>query len=89
MRGYRIFLPLAIFFLTLYANPIKSQELSDPVAKVLAEGEAFRKQRDYDRALSAFRKADKLSHHTCADCYLGMFMVNRELGNFSAALDDA
>ena len=88
MRGYRIFLPLAIFFLTLYANPIKSQELSDPVAKVLAEGEAFRKQRDYDRALSAFRKADKLSHHTCADCYLGMFMVNRELGNFSAALDD-
>jgi tetratricopeptide (TPR) repeat protein len=89
MRGCRLLLLLAIFFLILYAKPIKSQELSEPVAKALAEGEAFRKQRDYDRALSAYRKADKLSHHTCADCYLGMFTVNRELGNLSAALDDA
>jgi tetratricopeptide (TPR) repeat protein len=89
MREYRICLLLAIFFLTLYAKPIKSQELSEPVAKALAEGEAFRKQRDYDRALSAYRKADKLSHHTCADCFIGMFRVDRELGNLQAALDDA
>jgi len=88
MRAYRLLLPLAIFFLTLYANPIKSQELSEPAAKALAEGEAFRKQRDYERALSAYRKADKLSHHTCADCFIGMFRVDRELGNLQAALDD-
>ncbi|HXX21982.1 MAG TPA: redoxin family protein [Terriglobia bacterium] len=87
MRRYRIFL-LAIFFLTLYAKPIRGQQLSDPVAKALAEGEVFRKQRDYDRALSAYRKADKLSHHTCADCFIGMFRVDRELGNLQAALDD-
>jgi len=70
MREYRMCLLLAIFFLTHYAKPIKSQEPGDPVAKALAEGEALRKQRDYDRALSAYRKADKLSHHTCADCFI-------------------
>ena len=87
MRRYRLFV-LAIFLFTLCASPAKGQERGDPVANALAEGNDFLKQRDYDRALAAYRKGDKLSHHTCADCFLGIFRVDRELGDLQAALDD-
>jgi thiol-disulfide isomerase/thioredoxin len=88
MRRYLIFF-LVIFSFALCAKPAKSQEGGDRVAKTLAEGDAFRKHREYDKALSAYHKADKLSHHTCPDCYLCMFRVDRELGNLQGALDDA
>jgi len=59
------------------------------VAKALAQGDAFLKQRDFDNALGAYHKADKLSHHTCAECYLRMFKADRQLGNLDSALNDA
>ena len=88
MRRYLLLL-LAIFLFNVGMKPAKSQGPGEAVAKALADGDAFRKQRDYDRAMSAYRKADKLSHHTCAECYLGMFRVHRELGDLTAALEDA
>ena len=84
-----LFCLLLVFIISTCPKPAKCQEPADAVAKALAEGDAFRKQRDYDRAMSAYRKADKLSHHTCADAFLGMCRLNRELGNLPAALEDA
>ncbi len=80
---------LLVFTIPTCPKPAKCQEPADAVAKALAEGDAFRTQRDDDRAMSAYRKADKLSHHTCADAFLGMCRLNRELGNLPAALEDA
>jgi tetratricopeptide (TPR) repeat protein len=84
-----LFCLLLVFIIPTCSKPARGQEQGDAVAKALADGDAFRKQRDYDRAMSAYRKADKLSHHTCADAFLGMCRLNRELGNLPAALEDA
>jgi thiol-disulfide isomerase/thioredoxin len=69
--------------------PATSQGQGDAISKAVAEGDGFLKQKDFDNALSAYRKGDKLSHHTCADCFLGMLRVERAVGNLPAALDDA
>ncbi len=87
LRRYFPFL-LGIFLFTLCAKPVRSQEGGDSVADAVAEGNEFLKQKDFDKALGAFRKADKLSHHTCVDCFLGMFSADRERGDLQAALDD-
>lgn len=85
----RISLLLAVFMLTPNASPATGQESSDQVAQALARGDAFYKQREYDKARDAYRKADKLSHHSCAQCFLGMFRVDRQFGDLFSALDDA
>jgi len=87
MRRYLIFL-LAILLFIICAKPTKSQEHSDAVAKAVAQGDDYLKQKDFDNALAAYRKADKLSHHTCAECFLRMFKVDRQLGNLDAALNE-
>jgi tetratricopeptide (TPR) repeat protein len=46
-------------------------------------------QRKYELALDACHKADKLSHHSSAPCYLKIASVERKLGDFSSALEDA
>lgn len=76
---------LALFaFLTLVA-----QESSDPVAQALSQGDLYSSKRKYELALDAYHKADKLSHHSSAPCYLKIASVERKLGDFSSALDDA
>src|SRR5579862_1585548 len=44
--------------------------------------------RKYELAMEAYRRADKLSHHSCAQCYLKISEVERTAGEFDAALDD-
>jgi thiol-disulfide isomerase/thioredoxin len=62
----------------------------DPgVAQAIAQGDELFAKQDYDKALDAYRKADKLAHHTSAVCYLRMFSVERKAGDLPAALEDA
>jgi tetratricopeptide (TPR) repeat protein/peroxiredoxin len=84
-----LFCLLLVFIIPTCTKQARGQEPAGAVARALADGDAFRKQRDYDNAMSAYRKADKLSHHTCADAFLDMCRLNRELGNLPAALEDA
>ena len=76
---FAISLPLAIY----------AQESSDPVAQALAQGDLYQSKRKYELALDAYHKADKLSHHSSAPCYLKIASIERKLGDFSGALDDA
>jgi hypothetical protein len=46
----------------------QAQEPSAPVSQALAQGDLFQSRRKFDLALDAYRKADKLSHHTSAVC---------------------
>jgi thiol-disulfide isomerase/thioredoxin len=55
----------------------------------MAQGRTFLQQRDYARAISAFEKADKISHHTCASCLLELFEAQRKSGYVVDALDTA
>jgi thiol-disulfide isomerase/thioredoxin len=55
----------------------------------MAQGRAFVQHRDYLRAIPAFEKADKTSHHTCASCLLELFEAQRKAGYVLDALDTA
>ena len=71
------------------AAPLVPQDSSNPVAQALAQGDLYSSKRKYELALDAYHKADKLSHHTSAQTYLKLASVERKLGDFSSALDDA
>ncbi len=77
-------------FLALFASlTLAAQESSDPVAQALSQGDLYSSKRKYELALDAYHKADKLSHHSSAPCYLKIASAERKLGDFSSALDDA
>jgi len=79
-----------ILFLALFASlTLVAQESSDPVAQALSQGDLYSSKRKYELALDAYHRADKLSHHSSAPCYLKIASVERKLGDFSSALDDA
>jgi thiol-disulfide isomerase/thioredoxin len=68
---------------------VASQESADPVTQALSQGDLYASKRKYDLALDAYRKADKLAHHSSAACYLKIASVERKVGDMSSALDEA
>jgi len=66
-----------------------AQELSEEAKKEVAQGDALFQHRRYDKALEAYRKADKLSHNASAVCLLRMVRAERKLGDLHAAMDHA
>jgi peroxiredoxin len=62
---------------------------SAAVTQALMQGDDFLAKKQFRKALEAYRTADKLSHHECAVCLLRMVKIERQVGEFSAALDDA
>src|SRR3989454_3417867 len=80
---------LCFVLLSFSSLPLAAQESSDPAAQALSQGDLFQSKRKYELALDAYHKADKLSHHSSAPCYLKIASVERKLGDFSSALDDA
>jgi len=50
---------------------------SDPVAQALSQGDLYSSKRKYELALDAYHRADKLSHHSSAPCYLKIASVER------------
>src|SRR5216684_1404291 len=83
----RVILSLLLVLLTSLS--VAAQESSDPVSQALAQGDLYQSKRKYELALDAYHKADKLSHHSSAASYLKLSLVERKLGDFSSALDDA
>jgi len=84
----RITFLLSLLLIVPLAQPGRGQESTD-VAQALAQGDAFLSHHNFEKAREAYLKADKLSHHTSAECLLRMFRADRQAGDLSAALDDA
>lgn len=80
---------LSVLLVLTVSLPSGAQESSDPVAQALSQGDLYSSKRKYELALDAYHKADKLSHHSSAQAYLKLAGVERKLGDFSSALDDA
>jgi thiol-disulfide isomerase/thioredoxin len=80
---------LSLLFSFLFSVCLAAQESSDPVAQALSQGDLYTSKRKYELALDAYHKADKLAHHNSAQTYLKLAGVERKLGDFSTALDDA
>jgi thiol-disulfide isomerase/thioredoxin len=66
-----------------------AQDSADPVKSAIAQGDLYQSKHKYELAQDAYRKADKLSHHASADAYLKLSAVDKKLGDFSSALDEA
>jgi thiol-disulfide isomerase/thioredoxin len=80
---------LLLLLAFLAAAPLLAQDSSDPFVQALSQGDLYQSKRKYQLALDAYHKADKLSHHNSAQTYLKLAAVERKLGDFSSALDDA
>src|SRR5713226_4677910 len=83
----RVILSLLLVLLTSLS--VAAQGSSDLVAQALAQDDLYQSKRKYALDLDADHKADKLSHHSSAASYLKLSLVERKLGDFSSALDDA
>ena len=80
---------LSVFLAVLFGWQPAAQEISDPVAQAISQGDLYLSKRKYELALDAYQKADKLSHHTCAVAFLKIATIEKKAGAFSEALDDA
>src|SRR5258707_10793865 len=84
----RLLFPRLLFFGFSISN-IAGQTVSDPVKESIAQGDLYQSKRKYELAQQAYQKADKISHHTSAEAFLKLAAVERKLGDFSSALDEA
>ena len=62
---------------------------SDPVAKALADGELYESKHNWELALDAYLKADKLSHHTSAEAMIRIAVIEKRAGSLSDAANEA
>lgn len=61
----------------------------DPFTQAMSQGDLYQSRKKFDLALDAYHKADKLCKHSSAECYMKLASVERKLGDFSTALEDA
>ena len=80
---------LPVFLVFLFSSQAVAQETSDPIAQALAQGDLYLSKRKYELAFDAYQKADKLSHHTSPVALLRIATIEKKVGAFSQALDDA
>ena len=88
---FRIRFAVALFAGAVALSPLFAQSAgeSQAVLDLIDRADALSTQRHYQQALDAYREADRMSNHNCADCLLGMVNMECQLGDFSTALDDA
>ena len=79
---------LSVVFASVITVSVAAQQ-PDLVAQALAQGDTYQAKKDFEKALEAYQKADKLSHHGSAIAYLKIGSIERKAGGFLSALDDA
>jgi thiol-disulfide isomerase/thioredoxin len=79
----------AILMAAISAPQARSQGETQAVLDAIDRADALDTQGKFKEALDAYRDADRISNHTCPDCYLGMVNMECQLGDIAGALDDA
>ncbi len=59
------------------------------VEKLLRQANALMAQNKSGLAMKDYQEADKISHHTCAACFLAMASIEQNLSDFSRAKKDS
>jgi len=80
---------LSLLLLVIASVSLPAQDANDPFSQALAQGDLYQSKKKFDLAFDAYHKADKLCHHSSAPCYLKIASLERKLGDFSSALEDA
>jgi thiol-disulfide isomerase/thioredoxin len=73
----------------IFVPSARSQGETQAVLDAIDRADALDAQDKFKEALDAYREADRISNHTCPDCYLGMVNMECRFGDFAGALDDA
>jgi peroxiredoxin len=84
--------PILLLFTLMFVPPlVRTDDLasSPAVTPANAQGDTLFAQKKFSKAREAYHSADKLAHHTCAPCLLRIVKIERQMGDFSSALDDA
>src|SRR6476469_5876366 len=68
----RVVLLLGLIVLPVSLALAETPLESPPQAEELKRAQERLLQKDYQEAVKAFRKADKLAHGSCAECQLGL-----------------
>jgi thiol-disulfide isomerase/thioredoxin len=79
---------VVVVALLFFAAVASAQKDSEAFKQAMARGDLYESKHKYDLALGAYELADKLGHHESAVCYLKLASVQKQLGDFSSALDD-
>src|SRR5271163_1056403 len=79
----------AVLMAAISAPQARSQSETQAVLDAIDRADALDTQDKFKEALDAYRDADRISNHTCPECYLGMVNMECQLGDFAGALDDA
>lgn len=85
----RAALSILLFALVSPAVHAQAKPTDDQFTQAMSQGDLYQSRKKFDLALDAYRKADKLCRHSSAACYLKIASVERKLGDFPAALEDA
>jgi len=80
---------LVCALLSLGTHHMRAAQSNDPVAQAIADGDLYESKRNYELALDAYRKADKLSHHTSSEALLKIARIEKKDGLLSDAANDA
>lgn len=86
---YRVALSLVALFSVLPSVHAQARASGDPFSEAMSQGDLYQSRKKFDLALDSYHKADKLCKHSSAACYLKLATVERKLGDFPAALEDA
>lgn len=88
-RSRLLFSLLAVFVIRSCVAPAVFAQAGDPVAKALEEGKLYESKHKWDLAFEAYKKADKLSHHSSPEAFIGMALIEKKAGLLSEAANDA
>ena len=69
--------------------PVCVGQMASDVSSALEHADALALQKKIPEALEAYRAADKLSGHTCGECFLHMATTELLLGDVPGAVDDS
>jgi|SRR5271156_3920385 len=91
MRKAFLFFAVLILALSFVVHSSRAENDKDAAstAQLIAAGDQLFAKKQFEKAMEAYRKADRDSHHSCAECYLRMVRVEKYTGDLSMALEDA
>jgi len=89
MRRVSVLSAMVLLYCAVSPGHAAANKDAASAAQLIAEGDKLVERKQFEKAMEAYKKADKVSNHTCAECFLRMVRVNKYTGNLSEALDDA
>ena len=88
MRGAGLPLFALAAVLAFSARPTRAQELPPAAAGLVSEGDGLAATQQFEAALDAYRRADALANHSCAECSMKIVYAEEQLGDLAEALKE-